>query len=602
MKYLLLCAVALFAIPTTADAQQILFESNRDGNFEIYQISADGSGLTNLTNNGGLDRQPRWSPDRSQIAFTSDRDGDQDVYLLSLANGSLFNLTEELESEAKAGDGFPQWSPDGTMLAFNSTRDGREDIHVVNQDGTNRLRRTNETNIINVARWSPDSTQILYDASRVGRQTIILMPVDGAVKTDLTVDFNLSHSPRWSPDGTRIVFVSDRNGSNDIFVMNADGSSPVALTNDPASDTEPQWSPDGSRILFISDRDVDTDFYTMSANGTGVLNITHNTFEDALGQWSPDGTRVSYTSIRDGQLDVYLTGADGTGEIQITTDGAADLDPQLSGNFSFGRPPSIASGGVVLSNLLPTVNTVAPRSIITLFGLDISPETVLLANLDSGGRVDTILGGTCVEIGGTRAPMFAVTPTQANVQTPAEALLGPNSVVVIRDCDTPLASRSAVEMVTVEEATPGFFVFGPVTADGFIAARYNATSEQAPVPVAPATSFPNDSFGPSRPAVPGDIVVAFGTGWGATEAQLGTGELATGAAELSDDANVMITFGGIPVASEDLLYVGVTPGTAGLLQAVIRIPANAQPGNNQMVLTAYGKSTPVGPVLPVMAP
>jgi len=67
-------------------------------------------------------------------------------------------------------------------------------------------------------------------------------------------------------------------------------------------------------------------------------------------------------------------------------------------------------------------------------------------------------------------------------------------------------------------------------------------------------------------------------------------------------ANPMVSFGGGFLASEDILYVGATPQAAGLCQLAIKVPANAQPGNNQVALTVYGKSTPVGPVVPVVLP
>jgi uncharacterized protein (TIGR03437 family) len=171
-----------------------------------------------------------------------------------------------------------------------------------------------------------------------------------------------------------------------------------------------------------------------------------------------------------------------------------------------------------------------------------------------------------------------------------------------RDCDTPLATRSNVEMVTIEEATPGFFIFNPIANDGFIAARFNATESQPPVPVAPATSFPNDSFGPSRPAQPGDIILLYGTGWGPTDPALMTGQLAPGAAQVLAGANPVVTIDGIPLAPGDVFYVGVTPNTAGLFQLAIRIPEGTTPGNKQVVLTVYGKSTPIGPVIPVATP
>lgn len=116
------------------------------------------------------------------------------------------------------------------------------------------------------------------------------------------------------------------------------------------------------------------------------------------------------------------------------------------------------------------------------------------------------------------------------------------------------------------------------------------------------SSFPNDSFGPSRPAVPGDIIVLYGTGWGQTTELLLAGELATGAASLLPNANPMVSFGGAIMSTEDVLYIGGTPGTAGLRQLVIRVPADAQPGDNEVILIVYGKSTPAGPVVPVAAP
>lgn len=67
-------------------------------------------------------------------------------------------------------------------------------------------------------------------------------------------------------------------------------------------------------------------------------------------------------------------------------------------------------------------------------------------------------------------------------------------------------------------------------------------------------------------------------------------------------ANPMVTFGGIPLAAEDVFYVGATPEAAGLYQLAIRVPATALPGDNQVVLNVYGKSTPTGPVVPVAAP
>src|SRR5690606_39208325 len=98
--------------------------------------------------------------------------------------------------------------------------------------------------------------------------------------------------------------------------------------------------------------------------------------------------------------------------------------------------------------LLPAVNAVSPLSIVSIFGTAFSAGSVFYPNLDSEGRITTILGESCVEIGGKRAPLFAMTPKQANVQIPAEPTFGQASVVVIRNCGKPDELRSAAATVT----------------------------------------------------------------------------------------------------------------------------------------------------------
>ncbi len=77
------------------DSQSVAFMSQRDGNWEVYRVNLDGTGLTRLTNNGANDGLPVWSPDGKSVAFVSNRGGGWAVWAMN-ADGSnqrqLFSL------------------------------------------------------------------------------------------------------------------------------------------------------------------------------------------------------------------------------------------------------------------------------------------------------------------------------------------------------------------------------------------------------------------------------------------------------------------------------------------------------------------------------
>lgn len=74
-------------IPTDSLGTQILFMSNRAGNYDVYAVNWDGSGLRQLTTSPGNDGLATASPDFQHIAFLSDRDGAWAVYVMN-ADGS----------------------------------------------------------------------------------------------------------------------------------------------------------------------------------------------------------------------------------------------------------------------------------------------------------------------------------------------------------------------------------------------------------------------------------------------------------------------------------------------------------------------------------
>ena len=82
-----------FAPDWSPDGQRIAFESNRDGTFQIWTVSLDGSDLRQLTRGSAENTQPVWSKDSTRISFVSKRDGREEIYVMSATDGANQSAT-----------------------------------------------------------------------------------------------------------------------------------------------------------------------------------------------------------------------------------------------------------------------------------------------------------------------------------------------------------------------------------------------------------------------------------------------------------------------------------------------------------------------------
>lgn len=258
----------------------------------------------------------------SKIAFVSNRDGNDEIYIMNVDGTNSTRLTNNW-----GGDLNPAWSPDGTRIAFVSGRDRKNGIYVMNADGTEPTLLTflNGGNEHRPA-WSPDGTRIAFpdhppaitDPRQAGAAAIYVMNADGTSATPLTgPPYHEDYWPTWSPDGTRIAFVSSRDGPWDLYIITADGANLTRLTNTPEPEGAPAWSPDGARIAYARGGSMDGgDIYVMNADGTNPTQLTHE--GGARPTWSPDGTQMAFMSNRNRIPEVYVMNADGANQIQLT--------------------------------------------------------------------------------------------------------------------------------------------------------------------------------------------------------------------------------------------------------------------------------------------
>src|SRR5256884_631846 len=179
---------------------KITFQSNRNGNFDIFVMNADGSNVTQLTSNPFDEYLPLFSPDGSRIVFA--RCGFICQVVVINADGSGERVVTD--------DGFPgAWSPDGNRIALGGAAGtGIEGIYVVNVDGSG-LVRVLDPDFITV--WSPDAGHIAFESNRAGDEQIFVMNVDGSDVRQLTFDSGVINTgPHW----IRQVFASNDDFGN----------------------------------------------------------------------------------------------------------------------------------------------------------------------------------------------------------------------------------------------------------------------------------------------------------------------------------------------------------------------------------------------------
>ena len=76
-----------------------------------------------------MDTRPAWSPDNKRIAFTSNREGNYDIYVIDADGTNERQVTTNTEK-----DDFAIWHPNGRQIFVVSERNGKNDLFLVNVD------------------------------------------------------------------------------------------------------------------------------------------------------------------------------------------------------------------------------------------------------------------------------------------------------------------------------------------------------------------------------------------------------------------------------------------------------------------------------------
>ncbi len=336
--------------------------------------------------------------------------------------------------------------------------------------------------------------------------------------------------------------------------------------------------------------------FTVTAAGLAAQTITFGALANQtlgaapfnISATATSGLPVSFASLTTSVCTVNATQvtlvAAGTCTIQATQAGdGATWAAATPVNQSFTVTAAVTGPTITGVAVSGGGANIAQNAWISIYGTDLAPASVSggmtwsSAPSFASGQMPTSLDGVSVTVNGNPAYIFFICPTQINVLTPLDSTTGQVSVVVNNG-----TADSAPYTVNLEAVSPGFLRFG----DGVHVAALHADYSY----LGPASmSVPGYTF---TPAAPGETISLFGDGFGLPVTTLTAGsDVQAGALPAPWP---QVTIGGTPAT---VTYAGVI--SPGLYQINVEVPSTAQSGDNQVIATYGGATSPNGAMIPV---
>jgi DNA-binding CsgD family transcriptional regulator/Tol biopolymer transport system component len=232
---------------------RIAFVSDRDGDYDIWVVYEDGTGLRKVTDFGDDWRfqHLEWSDDGRTIRFAAVQ---LDAGFTTVNQYTVNADGSDLQDFGSADltDAGKVFSPDGALVAYRRTSADEPTIEawISESDGSEARKLVAEEGYHLPTDWSSDGATILLDCADFGFFEGVISPAaetqvqlgdictvrpDG---TGLTRIIEGASSATWSPDGRRLIF---RKGST-LWIAEADGTNQRPLMKDSCcQDSNPAW-------------------------------------------------------------------------------------------------------------------------------------------------------------------------------------------------------------------------------------------------------------------------------------------------------------------------------------------------------------------------
>jgi uncharacterized protein (TIGR03437 family) len=273
--------------------------------------------------------------------------------------------------------------------------------------------------------------------------------------------------------------------------------------------------------------------------------------------WTPPATNV-------GSINIYVAANAANGDGNITGDHIYTAHYSLNVAAQV-NPPTISQ----VVNGASYQPSIAPNTWVTIQGTNLANSTRPWNSSDFvNGSLPTQLDGVSVTIDGTPAYVEYIDPQQINVLAPADNASGPVAVQVNNN-----GVSSTPSSVELDNASPALFLWS---------GKYAVTTRQDGSWVGPPNLFAGAT---TTPAAPGDVVILWSTGLGSTSPATPAGQQVPATQVYATATAPVVTIGGIQA---NVIGAALSPGSAGLYQIAVAVPAGVPTGDQPVAIQVNG--------------
>jgi Tol biopolymer transport system component len=606
--------------------------SDRDGDFEIYVMNADGTGQTRITNNSVFDQYPSWSPDGTKIALASTHDGNREIYTMSADGTNLARLTVTITGTEES----PSWGEAFRRIGLASVGASVSRTMAVENRGGAPLTVSHIASSDPQFTISPTSFTVTPGGSQ--NVAITFTPTSaGAKYATLTITSNDADAPaiRLIVNGTgrgpaiflfssALSFGSVKIGTSSAqtFTMSNTGTEPLSVNSISSGNPLFTASPTSFSLAPGASQRVTVTFApTGVGSQTGTLSISHGAAESpatvALSgagtnqTLSLSSTLLFFDSVSVGSSATRMFTVFNTGAGMLSVSSITSSDPQFTvspASFTVeAQADTVAASQVVTVTFTPASTGQQTGKLTLLHNAAGSPSTISLLGAGVVGQPILSLSSTSlsfgnVAVGSSATRMFTISNT-GTVALSVGSITSSNPQFTVSPASFTVAARAGT-VASSQTVTVTFTPTGAGPHTGALVIPHNAPGSPDPLNTARSLALVSLSGtgAPSGPAISlSTASLSFGgvnIGSSATRmftiSNSGTAALSVGSIASSNPlftvspASFTVAAQASTVASSQTVTVTFTPTGAGSQTGALTIPHNAAGSPSSISLSGVG--------------